>query len=374
MRHLDADYDLMERHMPGFIDSTAPHSFASREAEGSSMLRLFKQSGGVDLAIPQRHGGKGLSPSEMVRIQRVVGSLSPSLAVATTMHQFSVATLVEMARVTTGPESMVLQAIAEAKMYVASAFAEGRSGSSILEPFLKAERRGDAFIVNGSKKPCSLSKSMDLITVSITVNFGGDSDLAVALLPADAPGIVINPFWRGSILKAAESEEVVFRDVQVSEQQISYSGSRSELDIVQFSGFIWFELLLTAGYLGMCSRLMSALATSERTLAADLVFVTSRIECGMHLLTALADRFVHDIGGRRDLLGHVLMARYLIQDLIDAATGRGAEALGGMRFIADSEVSYLLAATKAIAFHPPSRNSMLDNLSEWTRGRALSIC
>jgi len=49
------------------------------------------------------------------------------------------------------------------------------------------------------------------------------------------------------------------------------------------------------------------------------------------------------------------------------------EALGGMRFIADPEVAYLLAATKALAFHPPSRNSMLGKLAGWMRGRPLTI-
>ena len=68
-----------------------------------------------------------------IRVQRAIGSRSPSLAVATTMHHFSLATLVEMAAAPNGAgtEWLVLEGVARQKLYVASGFAEGRMGTGI---------------------------------------------------------------------------------------------------------------------------------------------------------------------------------------------------------------------------------------------------
>jgi len=374
MKHLASECELLEQHLPGFASAASALSFEQREKRGSPLLAMFKEYGGINLAIPTRHGGKGLSAADMVRVQRALGYLSPSLALATNMHQFSVATLVEMAKSTDGVEWMLLQAVAESRLYIASAFAEGRAGASILQPFLEATPMGSDFIINGTKKPCSLSGSMDLITVSLEIPSDNGPKLAVAMLPADTPGIEVRPFWKSSILEASESEEVVFNDVLVNEKLISYSGNSSELDQVQLSGFIWFELLLTASYLGAGSRMLEALISTERTSDVDLVYVSSKLESGAHMLKALALQFDANETDQNDLLGHILMARYQIQEILELTSCRSVEALGGMRFISDPEIAYLLSATRALAFHPPSRAAMTSNLAKWIRGAELIIC
>lgn len=376
VKFMSAEFELLDRHMPGFEEAVRSIAFEQREGEGSNLLRLFKERGGVDTAIPKSHGGKGLDARELVMMQRAIGALSPSLAVATNMHQFSIATLVEMAKASSGVEWMLLQAIAENGMLVASAFAEGAPGASILEPFLEAEIQGQDYILRGSKKPCSLSKSMDLITVSIRVPSEGGHRLAVALIPADAPGIRVESFWNSPILKASESDELVFDGVVVNEKMISYSGDKSELDHVQLSGFVWFELLLTSSYLGAAGRMLEMLIDAPRASDADLAFAASMLECSASALMGLATEFdaSEDTAARADLLGRILLTRYATQDAINAAVSRCSEALGGMRFISDPEISYLLAATKALAFHPPSRASMLANIRGWLKGEAFSLC
>lgn len=374
MSFLSPEFALLDDVMPGFVATVKACPFESREGADSPVLGWFKAHGGVDLAIPTTHGGKGLSAPALVRVQRALGALSPSLAIAVNMHQFSVATLVEMAKTSTGVEWMLLQAIAEGQMLVASAFAEGAAGASILEPYLEAEARGSDFIISGSKKPCSLSRSMELITLSIRVPSPEGPKLAVVLVPADTPGISVRPFWNSPILRAAESDEVVFDQVVVNEKMISYSGSRDELDQVQLAGFVWFELLLTASYLGVASRLLEKLLDAPRAPSGDLVHVAARLECSADALLQLATEFQDPTSDRTELLGRILLARYATQEAIDSASSRAVEALGGVRFVTDPEVAYLLAASKALAFHPPSRTSMQDNLARWLRGAPLVLC
>lgn len=360
--------------MPGFVARMQACPFDQREGADSPCLAWFKSHDGVRLAIPVAHGGHGLSAPALVQAQRALGALSPSLAVAVNMHQFSVATLVEMGKLSTGVEWMLLQAIAEGGLLVASAFAEGAPGASILKPFLEAEAREGEFRIRGSKKPCSLSRSMELITLSLQVPSPDGPKLAVALIPADSPGISIKPFWQSPILRAAESDEVVFDDVVVNEKMISYSGSRDELDQVQIAGFVWFELLLTASYVGVATRLLEKLVAAPRATAADLVQVGARLEAAMSALLRLAAEFEETPEARTSLLGRILLTRYATQDALDTASAKAVEGLGGLRFVTDPEVAYLLSASKALAFHPPSRTAMQDNLARWLRGEDLVLC
>ncbi|MBW3609271.1 MAG: acyl-CoA dehydrogenase family protein, partial [Actinobacteria bacterium] len=75
-------------------------------------------------------------------------------------------------------------------------------------------RDGDTFVLSGSKKPCSLAHSMDLLTASVAV----DGDLAVAIVRTEAGGIERRPFWRSWVLRGAESDEVVLDRVAVEEE------------------------------------------------------------------------------------------------------------------------------------------------------------
>ncbi len=71
-------------------------------------------------------------------MRHALGSRSPSLAVATTMHHFSMATLVGLSNSGEGLEWMPVQALATGNRLMASGFAEGRSGSDILSPSTSA--------------------------------------------------------------------------------------------------------------------------------------------------------------------------------------------------------------------------------------------
>ena len=149
------------------------------------------------------NGGKGATPVEAIQIHRAVAARSPSLAIAMTMHNFSVATLVEY--LFYGDYTVeLLQQIAGGQLLVASGFAEGRAGTSILDPTMKATPVEGGFLLNGSKKPCSLSNSMHILTASVAVpsnNGNGGHRRAVAVVPADSEGIDRKPFWSSNVLR-----------------------------------------------------------------------------------------------------------------------------------------------------------------------------
>src|SRR5256885_1282355 len=83
------------------------------------------------------------------------------------------------------------------------------------QPTMDARETDDGIILNGTKKPCSLSYSMDMMTASILLpsSNGEGEQLAVTLIPGSSDGIERTPFWSSPILAAAESHAVTLKDV-----------------------------------------------------------------------------------------------------------------------------------------------------------------
>jgi hypothetical protein len=50
-----------------------------------------------------------------------------------------------------------------------------------------------------------------------------------------------------------------------------------------------------------------------------------------------------------------------------------AATLGGMAFIESPEIAYLLSATRALAFHPPSRATAAGPIARYLAGGPLTL-
>lgn len=374
MKFLAAERETLEAFLPGLEKFLADTPLLQLESPGNGAIRAFRESGGPGVLIPRDYSGGGATPVQAIRIQRAIGSRSPSLAVAATMHQFSVATLIELCHQRKGPEALLLEAIAQQRLLVASGFAEGRSGCGILTATMQAKRTSAGYLVQGSKKPCSLSESMDLLTASATVDAepGQQPQLAVLLIPAKTKGIERRPFWGNAVLAGAESDEVIVRGVTVPEQLAWLADTSGELDPIHACGFLWFELLIAASYLGVASALVERVILGARGHHGDRTLLAIEVESAMAALEGAA-RWMMMEPTHPDMLARMLFVRYAVERAIERASALAVELLGGMAFISSGEVSYLLAASRGLAFHPPSRTSMSEPLANYAAGDALTI-
>ncbi|MGW0659738.1 acyl-CoA dehydrogenase family protein [Streptodolium elevatio] len=372
MRSLDHARETCEGYLPGLVDALVRVPLAEREAPGSPVIELFRKSRGPALVIPTEYGGLGAGPLEAMRALRAIGAASPSLAVASTMHHFSVATLFTLADSLqkSGLEWALLEAVAQENLLVASGFAEGRTEQGILSPTMSAVPVEGGYRVNGSKKPCSLAHSMDLLTAALTVpGQDGEPELAVLLIPSTAEGITRHPFWGSRVLAGAESDEVRLTDVHVEEQLVVRTEAREGdgLDELQTVGFLWFELLISAGYLGAVSTLVERALNEKRGSASERSAVACRLESAALLLESIAQRIADGAAGN-NALAEVLIARYAAQDAINDAGAKAIELLGGMAFIGGDEVAYYAAAYHCLGFHPPSRSRTAPSLLDYLEG------
>ena len=112
MTFLQTARNCLEEFLPGLDQALTQVPMLDLEQAGSGALAMFKEAKGPTLLVPKEFGGMGASLSDAVHIQRAIGSRSPSLAVATTMHHFSVGSLVELTATGEGFEWAMLEAIA----------------------------------------------------------------------------------------------------------------------------------------------------------------------------------------------------------------------------------------------------------------------
>ncbi|MFZ8201773.1 hypothetical protein [Alteromonas portus] len=375
MRILDNERETINELLPGLDDKLSSYNLMELEASNSKGIELFKHHGGAGLLIPKDYGGKEASAVDAVRVTAAIASRSPSLAIATTMHQFSVASMIELAKTSEGFEWMLLDGIATDKRLMSSAFAEGMVSQSILQPTMKAHFNGKNWVISGIKKPCSLSKSMDLMTASVAMEHPEKGTVSgVALIPANSNGISIESFWQSNILAGAESDAVVLENVEIPPELLFELNSEleGELETLQTLGFIWFELLLTASYLGMAAALVEKVFDRNRGQINEQVDLGIEIKSSQSLLEAIANELDKGLG-TNDNLAKTLVMRYSISKSIQRTTTKCVELLGGMDFIKSNETSYLLSAAQAISFHPPSKASSDSGIHSWMLGNPFKI-
>lgn len=372
MSYLGLERAALEQFLPGLDAVLAATPLLDMERIGNPSIAAFRKFGGPGLLIPTAFGGRGASPLDAVRIQRAIASRAPSLAVATTMHHFTIATIMAISPDEPGAEGELLSAVGNGDLIIASGFAEGKTGVSIQTSALSVRPTVDGFILNGSKKPCSLSHSMDFFTASTPAPEGMNAGLAVVIIPADAPGLERRPFWQSPVLAGAESDEVLLKDVLVAAEDFVPMGGAGRSDAVQERGFLWFELLITASYLGIASGLVERVLALGRGGAMERVSLAQEVETSMAALEGIARAMTAGDSGN-DELARMMLVRYAVQASIDRVTSLAFELLGGMAFIRSPEIANLAGATRALSLHPPSRLVAANRLNDYLAGAPLVL-
>jgi len=375
MEFLAAERATLERFMPGFDTALAAAPMMDLEKHGSPGPELYRRHGGARLLIPCQYAGKGATPLDAIHIHRAIASRSPSLAVAVAMHNFSIATLVEVYLSGSGLEGLLLEAIATQDRLVASGFSEGQTGRGILQPSMEARRCNGNVIINGQKKPCSLTWSMDLLTASVKVvdgSTGPAERLAVVIIPIKSSGIERQRYWNSWVLAGAESDMVTLKDVQLEERLVYPLSDDGDVESAQISGFLWFEILLSASYLGIASGLANRVFHGSKGTSIDKTQLGVELEGAAAALEGIARSMMANPRGK-DELARMLLVRYSVQNAIARATALALEILGGIAFVQSSEIAYLFSAAHALSLHPPNRTSMAEQLSAFLGGGGYSV-
>jgi hypothetical protein len=73
------------------------------------------------------------------------------------------------------------------------------------------------------------------------------------------------------------------------------------------------------------------------------------------------------------LLARALCVRYAAELAIERVVMSASALAGGSAFIVSPHIAYLLTATRALAFHPPSRESAATPLVRYLSGQPIKL-
>ncbi|AXI78864.1 acyl-CoA dehydrogenase family protein [Peterkaempfera bronchialis] len=341
----------------GLFARLAIKSAAEHEENPESALAALKATRATAMLIPAQCGGAGVSASDAVRFQLALGAMAPSVAIATTMHHYKIAALGNVAAAGVAHAQVVLKDIAQGSKLIASGGAESTPGRDLRTLGSWAVRDADAYLVTGLKRPCSLSTSMDMLSLMVELRApdGSPEGYAQAFVEAGADGVQREPFWRSPVFLAAQSHAVRLSGVRVRGDHVfplrGETGLRFASDC-----YAWFQLLISASYLGIARCLAEATAPARRADSRGWTTAVARLR---RLAAVLVDaaRAVDDRRPVREQLNLAVQARDQVEDEVSALGGRLLRAAGGGSFAGTGFYTALAGGLNAIAFHPPQRGS-----------------
>ncbi|WP_078394728.1 acyl-CoA dehydrogenase family protein [Shouchella patagoniensis] len=364
---LEKERQVFKQYFPNVDENLEQASLWEREMNSDGMIQLAKEFGVTSLMIPKEYGGKGANALDGIYIQRWIGSKSPSLAVSLMMHQFSVASLIEAAKRQPSLQ-VVLKEIASNNLLLASAFAEGIE-NNLYTPLVTARETEGGIVVNGTKKPCTNSRTMDLLTASVSLANG---ELAVITIPADTEGIRVNDFWDHWILKGTHTEEVVLENVFVPNECIYKAGPAESVDSTITNGLLWFELFMIATYIGVTSALVEKVNQATNVPLEKVFDLMSEMEGTVSALEGLAFKFESQ-QYEESILQETLFVRNHIDRTLERVSTQATKVLGGLNYLTSKETSYLLLTCQLISFHPPSKKEVFQLFELYKRGTVQEI-
>lgn len=327
------------------------------EQEAGTVFALLKETRATAMLVPSACGGRGVSAADAVRFQVALGSLAPSAAIATTMHHYKIAALGRVADSGDERAHTILEDIARGAKLVASGGAESTPGRDLRSLGSRAVRDSGGYRVTGLKRPCSLSISMDVMSLMVELRAPDGSPEGYAQVFADArsEGLEREPFWRSPVFLAAESHAVRLSEVRVSRDQVfplrGETGRRFATDC-----YSWFQLLISASYLGIACCLAEAAPRERRAGSRRWAEAAATIR---QLESSLLDaaRAVDSGAPDEERLNLAVRARDRVEDEIGRVGAQLLRAAGGGSFARTGFYSTLTGALNAIAFHPPQRGA-----------------
>ncbi|WP_018693900.1 acyl-CoA dehydrogenase family protein [Algicola sagamiensis] len=373
--HLDQAADMTQQKFPQLFQLLSTQSMMDWENSSPETLAgVFRDSRTSAATLPVEFGGLGAKASELTQMIHWVAGRAPSLGLMMVMHHHSLAGLDSFSAYI--PEVRQLTSyLASNNMLLASAFAEGYAHQDILKLGISLEKSAGGFVFNGQKKPCTMANVMDAMLLGLNyTNEQGETHIGAAIIPRQTEGVSsCRDFWQADILRNSDTQAVTLNQVFVPDEYMLLSDvMNAQVDdptkaAMQGKGAAenavscWFQVLASAMYLGVAAQMMDKALFEKNGHMIEKSDMLIDYQSTMTALMATAEKL--DEGIFNDALrAQCLSVRFSTQKAIERISDRAFEILGGIQFIQNKTLGYLLPACRLLGFHPPSRSAATEEM------------
>jgi len=303
---LRALLDGVRRYFQQHVDSAA---IDRDQRIPDEVLAGLKELGLFGMMVPQAYGGAGLTTTGYARVLQELGGLDSSIAVTVAAHQsIGMKGLLLFG----GPElkDAYLPRLATGELVAAFALTEPGAGSDAAAIQTRAEPRGDAYVLNGSKIWITNGGIADLFTVFARTSPAeeGVKPRITAFLVERGWGVKNGPNEHKLGIRGSSTTEIFFEDVKVPASHVLGEvgrGFKVAMEVLN-SGRVG----LASGALGLCKRVtkLAVERCGERRAfgrpigefglikdkVARMMADTWALECMTYLTTGMIDAGVDD--------------------------------------------------------------------------------
>ncbi len=260
---LDFGFDDSATLLRDTVREFAASEIAPRAAEIDASNQfpheLWQRMGSVGLlgiTVEPEYGGAGMGYLEHVLAMEEISRASASVGLSYGAH--SNLCVNQLSR--NGSEAQkrrYLPKLVSGEHVGALAMSEPNSGSDVVSMKLKAEQRGDSYVLNGTKMWITNGPEADVVIVyARTEPDAGARGISAFLVEKGYPGYSTAQKLDKLGMRGSNTCELVFRDCQVPAENLV--GTRNEGVRVLMSGLDYERLVLSGGPLGIMQACLDA--------------------------------------------------------------------------------------------------------------------
>ncbi|MBD8032351.1 acyl-CoA dehydrogenase family protein [Solibacillus merdavium] len=232
------------------------------------IMKLTKDIGLFGLSIPEEYGGTGIDMVGKCSIYEEIGRTSNGYTTVIGAHTgIGTVGIVDMG--TEEQKRRYLPGMASGDIIGAFALTEPSAGSNAVALKTTAVRKGDKYILNGSKHYITNASIADLFTVmAVTDSSKGAKGITSFLVDKSAPGFIIGKTEEKMGLRGSHSSEIFFEDCEVPIENVLG---------VEGLGYVNALTILANGRAGLAAR---NLGSSQKLFELSVKYAHEREQFG----------------------------------------------------------------------------------------------
>ena len=248
----------------------APHlrERDEREQDSRELLLELGKLGFLGMLIPESYGGSGTDTLALLIALEEISAVDPSTAVAMSV-QNSLPTSMILDFGTEEQKQRLLIPIARGEKIAAFALTESHAGSDAAALTATARKKGDRYVLSGTKIFVSTGEVADIFLVMARTSEGtGARGISAFLIDAESPGLEIGKKEHKLGIRGSSTVELVFDACEVPEG--NRLGEEGE-------GFILAMKGLDGGRLGIAAQ---AIGIARACLELSIDYAKTRKQFG----------------------------------------------------------------------------------------------